>query len=213
VADRNDTFCIKYHGKICYEGKKVRIRSARDSIKLGIEMVYQNLALFENINITGNIFINRENEVGGIFGQRFMKWIINEKKMDKISTELLNGLRINISSVKTLVRYLSGGQRQSVAIAKILLFKARVIIMDEPTSALAVKEVGKILELILELKKQNKSIVIISHRMEDIFKVADRVVVLKRGRNVGDRNIKDTNIEEIVHLIVGTDIGYEDDQV
>ncbi|MCL5073039.1 MAG: ATP-binding cassette domain-containing protein [Actinobacteria bacterium] len=192
-------------GEIYVEGKKVKIESAMDSIKCGIEMVHQNLALFDNLDIKGNIFINRESDVGSSLGRKLFKFWLYENEMEKTSKKLLENLGVNIPSVRALTKYLSGGQRQAVAIARVLLFNAKLIIMDEPTSALAVKEVGKILDIISHLKcKEGKSIVLISHRMEDIFRVADRVVVLRRGRNVGERIIKDTNMEEIVHLIIGT---------
>jgi simple sugar transport system ATP-binding protein len=191
-------------GDIYIDGVKRVIRTPRDTLKLGIEMVYQNLAVFGGLDIKGNIFIGREKSVGGLFGGKFLKFFLNEKAMAKESRILLDKLHINIDSVNYLVKNLSGGQRQCVAIARALLFDARLIIMDEPTSALAVKEVAKILELILELKKRGKSVVLISHRMEDIMKVTDRIVVLRRGEKVGTKYTKQTDLKEIVSLIVGT---------
>lgn len=190
-------------GSIYFKGGKVDIKNPRHAREIGIEMVYQELAIFNNLDVKGNIFINREQEVGGIFGSRFMRFILNERKMEKRSVELLNNLKIEIPSTRKLVKQLSGGQRQAVAVARVLLFNAKVIIMDEPTSALAVKEVDKILNIILNIKKTGTSVVLVSHRMDDIFKVADKVVVLRKGICVGERIIKDTNQEEVVSMIVG----------
>lgn len=200
-------------GDIYIRGEKVNIKNPRDAKDLGIEMVFQELGVFDKLDVKGNIFINREQKVGGFFNSRIMRFWLNERRMEKRAKELLDKLKIDIQSVKALVKNLSGGQRQAVAIARVLLFDANLIIMDEPTSALAVKEVEKTLNIIKNIKKSGTSVVLVSHRMDDIFKVADRVVVLRRGRKVGERHIKECSPQDVVSLIVGAtrDFEYEDD--
>lgn len=190
-------------GDIYIEGKKVNIKNERDSINLGIETIYQDLAIFNNLDIKGNIFIGRENMVGGIFNTKFLKFFLNENEMEERSIKLLNNLKINFPSTGVLARNLSGGQRQAVAIARVLLFEAKLVIMDEPTSALAVKEVQKVLSQIIDLKRRGISVVIISHRIDDIFKVADKIIVMRRGRKVGEKHLRDTSQKEIESLIIG----------
>ena len=189
------------NGEIFFEGKKVDLKTPKDSMKLGIEMVYQDLAVFENLDVKSNIFIGRE-AVHGL--GRFIQFFLNERAMEKKSIEILKKLGINIISMRLPVKNLSGGQRQGIAIGRVILFNAKLVIMDEPTSAMAVKEVQKILDLVLALKKQGISVIIISHRIEDVFKVGDRVVVLKGGKRIGERIIKDTTMEEVIGLIIGS---------
>ena len=187
------------HGEIWMDGKRVDISNPVDSRNLGIEMLYQNFALAGNINIYQNIFLGREltrNYLGGVFK------ILDKKTMASRSVDLISRLKIDIHQVTKRVRELSGGQQQSVAIARVIAFNARLIIMDEPTANLGIKEVGRLLDLIRRLKEEGMSIIFISHRMDDIFSVGDRVVVLKRGKRVGMRHIRDSSPKEVVRLIV-----------
>jgi ABC-type sugar transport system ATPase subunit len=187
-------------GQILWEGQPVRFDSPHQARELGIEMVYQDFALSGNLHIAANIFLGRElsrSYLGGIF--RFL----DDKAMEEEARKLLDRLRIDIKSVRLRVENLSGGQRQAVAIGRATAFNARAVIMDEPTASLAVKEVGKVLDLIRHLKTQGVSVILISHRLQDVFTVADRIMVLKHGVNVGALRTAETNMDEIVSLMVG----------
>jgi simple sugar transport system ATP-binding protein len=194
---------IADQGEIWMDGKKVHISDPVDSRKLGIEMLYQNFALAGNINIYQNIFLGREltkDYLGGVFK------ILDKKTMATRSVDLISRLKIDIHQVTKRVKELSGGQQQSVAIARVIAFNARLIIMDEPTANLGIKEVGRLLDLIRRLKEEGISIIFISHRMDDIFSVGDRVIVLKRGKRVGMRQIRDSSPKEVVRLIVAGEL-------
>jgi simple sugar transport system ATP-binding protein len=187
-------------GQIYLEGETTRFQSPHDSRAAGIEMVYQDLALAGNLNVTGNIFLGQEltqKHLGGLF--RFL----NHQQMANKAAHLLERLKIDIRSVEYQVETLSGGQRQAVAIARCMGFNAQVVIMDEPTAALAVKEVGKVLELIRGLKELDVGVILISHRMQDIFEVCDRIMVLRQGRVVGNLHRSQTHMDEVVALITG----------
>jgi simple sugar transport system ATP-binding protein len=187
-------------GQIYLEGQPVRFPSPRHSRTAGIEMVYQDLALAGNLDVTANIFLGQEStrkRLGGIFS------FLDHQRMADDATHLLERLRIDIRSVKYHVENLSGGQRQAVAIARCMGFSARVVIMDEPTAALAVKEVSKVLDLIRGLKEHDVAVILISHRMQDIFEVCDRIMVLRQGRKVGDLPRSETDMDGVVALITG----------
>jgi simple sugar transport system ATP-binding protein len=187
-------------GKIIFEGRPVQFSSPHDSRAIGIEMVYQDLALAGNLSVDANIFLGREMHrtyLGGLVK------LLDHKGMTREAVRLLERLRIDIKSVAYRVETLSGGQRQAVAIGRSAGFDAKVVIMDEPTAALAVKEVGKVLDLIQGLKEHDVSIILISHRMQDIFAVCDHIMVLRQGRKVGDISRAETSMDEIVALITG----------
>ncbi len=191
---------IADQGEILIDGKEVFISNPVDSRALGIEMLYQNFALAGNINIYQNIFLGREltkSYLGGVIN------LLDKKTMAERSYELISRLKIDVHQVTKRVKELSGGQQQSVAIARVIAFNARLIIMDEPTANLGIKEVGHLLDLIRRLKDQGVSVIFISHRLDDIFSVGDRVIVLKRGKRIGMRYIKETTEKEVVRLIVG----------
>lgn len=188
-------------GKLFFEGQEVRFASPSDARRLGIEMVYQDLALAENMNIAENIYLGtepRKKVLGGLAS------FYDHRKAKAQASEHLENLRIHVKSVEQAVGDLSGGQRQAVAIARATAFDARVVIMDEPTAALAIREVGKVLDLIKDLKKRGISVILISHRMDDIFYVCDRVLALFHGRNFAHANLKDTNRSEVIGWIMGT---------
>jgi len=187
-------------GEILLEGRQVTFQSPRDSRALGIEMIYQNLALAQNLDVIANVFLGREHRRG--FG--FLRWL-DEPRMEVETRELLDRLRINIASVRTNVERMSGGQQQAIAIARAVAFQARVVIMDEPTASLAVKEVGKVLDIIASLRARGVSVILISHRLQDVFTVADRIMVLRTGRRVADLRIGDTSMDEVVRYIVGAE--------
>jgi len=187
-------------GEIFFEGRKVEFRFPRDSRKLGIEMIYQDLAVADNMDIVENIFLGVELErptLGGLIK------VIDRKRMERESWETLEKIRINIDSVNAKVETLSGGQRQSVAIARTIRSNAKVIIMDEPTASLGVSEVEMLLGLIRELKTKNTAIVFVSHRLYDVFEVGDRIMVLRHGECVEDKKIGDTDMDEIRKLMIG----------
>jgi len=187
-------------GEIFFEGRKVEFRFPRDSRKLGIEMIYQDLAVADNMDIVENIFLGVELErptLGGLIK------VIDRKRMERESWETLEKIRINIDSVNAKVETLSGGQRQSAAIARTIRSNAKVIIMDEPTASLGVSEVEMLLGLIRELKTKNTAIVFVSHRLYDVFEVGDRIMVLRHGECVEDKKIGDTDMDEIRKLMIG----------
>ena len=187
-------------GEIFYQGQKVAIHNPMDALKMGIETIYQDLALAENLNVYSNIFLGREKK------KKF--WgsvnILDHEYMHDEAKKVLNRLDIEIPSLRNKIAMLSGGQRQAVAISRSIYWDAQLLIMDEPTAALGVAEQKKVLDLVQTLKVQNVPVIIISHQMHDVFSVADRLVVMRRGKKAGERLVKDTNPDEIVGLIVGS---------
>ena len=188
-------------GKLLFSGEEVSFNSPSDARRLGIEMVYQDLALAENMNIAENIYLGtepRRKYLGGLLN------FYDHREARARAGEHLENLKIHVKSVEQAVGDLSGGQRQAVAIARATAFDARVVIMDEPTAALAIREVGKVLDLIKDLKKRGISVILISHRMDDIFYVCDRVLALFHGRNFAQAELKDTTRSEVIGWIMGT---------
>jgi ABC-type sugar transport system ATPase subunit len=191
-------------GKILLDGRPVMFHSPRDSRAAGIEMIYQNLALAQNLDVVANVFLGREHTRAAVPG---LVRRLDEPRMEQETKSLLDRLRINIASVRTSVERMSGGQQQAVAIARAVAFKARVVIMDEPTASLAVKEVQKVLDLIAQLRQAGVSVILISHRLQDVFTVCDRVMVLRGGQCVAERAIADATMDEVVKYIVGAEAG------
>jgi ABC-type sugar transport system ATPase subunit len=186
----------KDSGEIFVDGELVDIRDPLDAQKLaGISTVYQDLALVDVRDVGSNIFLNIEPVHLGIF--------IDFRKLYANARKVLDQLRIDLPSVKVNVGELSGGQRQAVAIARALARGQRIFLMDEPTAALGVEQQEKVNQLILNLKQGGKTVVVISHNLEHVFAVADRLVVLRRGERVGTRVKAETTKEEIVGLITG----------
>lgn len=197
---------IPDEGEILIEGKNAHMTNPLDARRLGIEMVYQDLALANNLDVTGNVFLGREavSTQVGPFG------VMDSRRMEQEAQRLLARLKIAIPSVRLLVERLSGGQRQAVAIARATAFDSKVIIMDEPTAALSVAAISQVLDLVRELKAQGASIIIISHRLEDIYSVSDRLLVMRQGRKVRDTPITG-NIDEFRESVVAYMIGARDD--
>lgn len=197
---------IPDEGEILIDGEKAHVASPMDARRQGIEMVYQDYALANNLDVAGNVFLGREMVRFrlGPFG------VMDYHHMEQETKSLLNRLKIDISSVRLKVERLSGGQRQAVAIARATAFNAKVIIMDEPTAALSVAAIDKVLDLVRELKAQGSSIIIISHRLEDIYNVSDRMIVLRHGRKVCDMPVEG-NIHEFNERVVAYMIGARDD--
>ena len=185
-------------GSLHFQGKEQVLESPRDSQILGLEMVYQDLALAGNLPIGENIFLGREptKNLG------FLKFL-DFNKIKELTNAHLDKLKINVKSADQKVEELSGGQRQAVAIARSTAFNAKVVIMDEPTAALAIKEVGKVLDLINGLKKTGVGVIVISHRMDDIFTVCDRVMALFQGTNFAEAELNNTSRDEVIGWIMG----------
>jgi len=185
-------------GEIVFQGEPVRFTSPRDAHRIGIEMVYQDLALAGNMSISENIYLGRE-PGRRILGLNF----VDHARSRQMAADHLDRLHIHVKSIDQNVEDLSGGQRQAVAIARATAFAARVVIMDEPTAALAIKEVGKVLDLIKSLKEHGVSIILISHRLDDVFYVCDRVMALFRGANFAEAALGDTTRNEVIGWIMG----------
>ena len=185
-------------GSLFFNGKEKTLESPRDSQKLGLEMVYQDLALAGNLPIGENIFLGRE----PIKNYGFVK-LLDYKKIKELSEAHLDKLKIHVKSSEQKVEELSGGQRQAIAIARATAFNSKIVIMDEPTAALAIKEVSKVLDLINNLKKIGVSVIIISHRMDDIFAVCDRVMALFQGTNFAESKLTETSRDEVIGWIMG----------
>ena len=186
------------NGSLFFDGNKETLDSPKDSQNLGLEMVYQDLALAGNLPIGENIFLGRE----PIKKFGFLK-LLDYKKIKELSEDHLDKLKIHVKSAEQKVEELSGGQRQAIAIARATAFNSKIVIMDEPTAALAIKEVGKVLDLINSLKKMGVSVIIISHRMDDIFAVCDRVMALFQGTNFAEAELSKTSRDEVIGWIMG----------
>ncbi len=186
-------------GEIFVEGQKVSIANPQAAARLGIETVYQDLALCDNLDVVANLFLGHE-EVS------FLR-SLDEVDMEKQGLQVLHSLEVKIPSVRSVVATLSGGQRQSVAVAKSILRQASVVLLDEPTAALGVVQTRQVLQLIRRLRDQGLAVVVISHNLADVFEVVDRVIVLRLGRRVGTFDIKTTTPEQIVAAITGAEFG------
>jgi D-xylose transport system ATP-binding protein len=181
-------------GEILFEGKPVSIHGPKDSARLGIEVVYQDLALCDNLDVVQNMFLGRE--VHDIF-QR-----LKEPEMEARTAETMKGLSVTtIRSIRQLVATLSGGQRQSVAVARAVLWNSRLVILDEPTAALGVAQTQQVLDLVKRLAEQGLAVVLISHNLHDIFAVAHRITVLRLGRSIGVYERSKTTQQELVEAI------------
>jgi len=180
-------------GEYLYEGKPAHVTSPRDAAALGIEIVYQDLALCENLDIVQNMFLGRE-PMSGL--------VLDEATMETRAKETLASLSVRtISSVRQLVSSLSGGQRQSVAIAKSVLWNSKVVMLDEPTAALGVAQTRQVLDLVRRLADNGLAVMLISHNMNDVKEVSDRITPLYLGRVAADVAAKDVNTTEIIELI------------
>src|SRR3954447_13094625 len=181
-------------GEIVFEGEAVHIGSPKDAAKLGIEVVYQDLALCDNLDVVQNMYLGRE---AHDFIQR-----LKEPVMEAKTAETLKTLRVTtIRSIRQQVATLSGGQRQSVAVARAVMWNSKLVILDEPTAALGVAQTEQVLALVKRLAEQGLGVVLISHNLHDIFEAADRITVLRLGRNAGVYERTSTTQQEVVHAI------------
>ena len=188
-------------GQIVLNGEAVSFSTPLEARRRGIETIYQDLALCENLDASANIFLGREKmrHQLGIFS------VLDRSFMLRESRQVLDQLDIRIPELRNPIRQLSGGQRQAVSIARAVYWNASLMIMDEPTAALGVPEQLKVLELIRTLRHRGVPVILISHNMQDVFAVADRVIVMRRGSKAGERKISETNENEVVGLMVGAE--------
>jgi D-xylose transport system ATP-binding protein len=187
-------------GTISFEGKEVTIHGPSDAVHLGIATVYQDLALCDNLDVVENLFLGREEKSegpAGVVGQ------LDEVDMEKQTGELLQNLAVTITSVRAEVGTMSGGQRQQVAIARSLLGEPKLVMLDEPTAALGVRQTAQVLELIKTLRERGYGVVVISHNLADVFQVADHIYVLRLGQKAGVFKAGETNQDEVVAAITG----------
>ncbi len=187
-------------GEIRFEGQPVRFPKPIDARSAGIETIYQDLALANNLDVPSNIFLGREKKnryLGGLINTLDDKFMLGEAEQS------LAALDIRFPSLTQPIESLSGGQRQAVAIARAIYWKARLMIMDEPTNNLGVPEQQKVLELIRKLRDQGVPVILITHTMPDVFAVADRIIVMHRGRKVTEKRTAETNASELVQYMVG----------
>jgi D-xylose transport system ATP-binding protein len=181
-------------GTIEFDGQVVSIHGPKEAAKLGIEVVYQDLALCDNLDVVQNMYLGREQLSS--FGR------LDETTMERKARETLASLAVTtVKSVRQQVAALSGGQRQSVAVAKAVMWNSKLVILDEPTAALGVAQTRQVLDLVKRLAQNGLAVVIISHNLHDIFEVADRITVLRLGRSVAEVTVKETTQQEVVQLI------------
>ncbi|MFI6595265.1 ATP-binding cassette domain-containing protein [Nonomuraea sp. NPDC050536] len=180
-------------GEILFDGKPVQVHGPRDAGELGIEIVYQDLALCDNLDIVQNMFLGRERRSG---------LVLDEATMEELAEQTLNGLSVRtVKSIRQQVSSLSGGQRQTVAIAKAVLWNSKVVILDEPTAALGVAQTAQVLELVRRLADTGLAVVLISHNMNDVFAVSDRIAALYLGRMAAQVRTADVTHAQVVELI------------
>ena len=186
-------------GRILYQGEEVHFANPREARERGIETIYQDLALADNLDVGANVFLGREPIVKTLgFLPR-----VDRARMRREAHTAIETLDIELNRLDVPVRSLSGGQRQAVAIGRAIYWQATVLVMDEPTAALGVPEQRKVMALIQGLKAREVGVIFISHNLNDIFAVADRIVVLRRGVKAGERRVSETDPDEIVRLMVG----------
>jgi D-xylose transport system ATP-binding protein len=180
-------------GQIFFEGREVHIHSPKDAGRLGIEVVYQDLALCDNLDVVQNMYLGRELN---------RAQILSEAPMEQHTSETLKSLAVTtIRSVRQTVATLSGGQRQSVAVARAVMWNSKLVILDEPTAALGVAQTEQVLALVRRLGEQGLAVVLISHNLHDVFETADRITVLRLGRNVGVFDRRSTTQQAVVEAI------------
>jgi D-xylose transport system ATP-binding protein len=185
-------------GEIRFEGQEVHVSGPRDVTRLGISTVYQDLALCDNLDVVANLYLGREETTGPA---------LDEEPMERRALEVLRSLSVKIPQVRTIVASLSGGQRQSVAVSRSVMWDAKVVLLDEPTAALGVAQTRMVLDLIRRLKEQGLGVVVISHNLADVFEVCDRIVVLRLGRRAADFRVVEATREQVVAAITGAELG------
>ena len=187
-------------GTISFEGEEVSVTSPSDAVALGIATVYQDLALSDNLDVVENLYLGQEKVADGPAGAIGQ---LDEVAMEKRTGELLENLAVTITDLRAEVGTMSGGQRQQVAIARSLLGDPKLVMLDEPTAALGVRQTAQVLALIKRLKEQGHAVLVISHNLADVFEVADRIYVLRLGKEAGDFPATDTSQDKVVAAITG----------
>src|SRR4051795_2784940 len=185
-------------GQIFFEGQPVKVTGPTDAVALGIATVYQDLALCDNLDVVENLFLGRE-EIGSPILRS-----LDETDMEHQAHELLGNLAVTITDVRNEVGTMSGGQRQQLAIARSLLGEPKLVMLDEPTAALGVRQTAQVLELIKRLRERGYGVVVISHNLADVFEVADRIYVLRLGREAGDFKAGEASQDQVVAAITGS---------
>jgi simple sugar transport system ATP-binding protein len=180
-------------GSLSFENHPVTFHSPKDARRLGVEMLQQDLALVSDFDATENLFFGRELSFAGF---------LRSRKMLSITRDVLTQLGVSLPNHNVPVRFLSGGQRQAVGIGRVLMWGSKLIILDEPTAALGVQETGQVLKMIKRMQDDGRTVLLITHNMDHVLEVADRVIVMRRGRKVGDLATSELTIADIVHLIV-----------
>jgi len=188
-------------GDIVIDGKPVVLKRAQDAMDAGIETVYQDLALVDTMSAYQNVYLGREELSKHPLARLFN--LVDDRRMRERAREVLDMLKVKIPSINVSVKGMSGGQRQCLAIARALLWGRRIVILDEPTAALGVRETGQVLEVIRDLRQHDVSVIIVSHNMQQLMSVADRITVMRLGRSIATRTVKETEVNEIVGLITG----------
>lgn len=191
-------------GTIYVGGKRATITKPSDANSLGIETVYQDLALCDNLDVVANLYLGREDRTTII---PYLVRPMNEIAMEQRTREVLEQLEVKIPSIRVPVASLSGGQRQSIAVAKTILRNAQVVLLDEPTAALGVAQTRQVLHLIRRLRDSGLAVVVISHNLADVFEVVDRVIVLRLGQRVATFDVRNTTPEQVVSAITGAEFG------
>jgi D-xylose transport system ATP-binding protein len=189
-------------GSIIFEGREVKIHTPADATKLGIETVYQDLALCDNLDVVANMFLGRERAQPAGIGP------LDELGMERRALEVLQTLNVTtIRSVRIPVASLSGGQRQSVAISRAVMWNSKIVILDEPTAALGVAQTAQVLALVKRLREQGLGVVIITHNIQEVFEVADRIIVMRLGRRAATFQHEGTSPDDVVAAITGSRVG------
>lgn len=196
-----------YHpdsGEYIFEGQRVAIDKPNDASNLGIQTVYQDLALCDNLDVVANLYLGREKK------RSLIPWlvrVIDEVEMERMAQSFVQELHVRIPSLRSRVAALSGGQRQSVAVARAVMWNSKVVLLDEPTAALGVEQTQQVKELIHRLKEKGLGVVVISHNLADVFDVADRIIVLRLGKRVATFETHVTNLDQVVSAITGAEFG------
>lgn len=191
-------------GEYLFENKKVEINNPSDARDLGIQTVYQDLALCDNLDVVANLYLGREqhrNVIPGIVS------VLDEIEMEREALTFVQELHVRIPSLRSKIASLSGGQRQSVAVARAVMWNSKVVLLDEPTAALGVEQTHQVKELIFRLREKGLGVVVISHNLADVFDVADRIIVLRLGKRVATFETHSSNQEQVVGAITGAEFG------
>ncbi len=195
---------IPNSGQYIFGGKEVTVNNPKEATNLGVETVYQDLALCDNLDVVANLYLGREHIPPGL---STVFRTIDEVTMEKTAIRLLADLHVKLPSVRNQVAGLSGGQRQSVAVTRSVMWESKVVLLDEPTAALGVEQTQQVKELIKRLRERNLGVVVISHNLADIFDVTDRIIVLRLGHRVATLNTHSTRQESVVAAITGAEFG------